>query len=202
MYVPRHFAEQDRDKLCSMIDAVGVGLLVTQGPAGLMANTVPLLRQPGADRLWGHLAKGNPQLAELDAAAEVLVVFNGPHGYVSPNWYTDAQQVPTWNFVTVQVRGPAVLHHDRADIHDILERLTARHEAEFPTPWTMDKMAAERREKMLAAVVGFHIDMHKVTGKYKLSQNKSAEDRAAVTAGLAELGNSELAAMMRQQEDA
>ncbi len=201
MHIPRHFAEADREKLDAMIDAIGVGLLVTQGPAGLMANTVPLLRQPGADRLWGHLARGNPQLAELDAAPEALVVFSGPHGYVSPGWYADSQQVPTWNFVSVQVRGQAFLHHDRAEIHDILERLTLKHEANFPTPWTMDKMEVERREKMLGAVVGFHIEMQDVSGKYKLSQNKSAEDRAAVTAGLEQLGNTELAALMRQQEE-
>lgn len=202
MYLPRHFANNDRESLFAMIDATAVGLLITNGPGGVQANTVPFLRQPGADRLWGHLAGNNPQLSDLEAAGEALVVFSGPHGYVSPNWYADPQQVPTWNFVSVQVRGPAVLHPDTEEIQDILERLTARHEADFPAPWTMDKMDADRRLRMLRAVVGFHIDMIDVQGKFKLSQNRSAEDRATVAAGLAQRGCTELAALMRQQEEA
>ncbi len=202
MYVPRQFSHDHREDLLAFIDAAAVGTLVTSGPGGLMANQVPLLRQPAADRLWGHLARPNPQLADMAANGEVLVVFNGPHGYISPNWYGDPQLVPTWNFVTVQVRGTVVLHDEPADKRDILERLTARHEAKFPSPWTMDKMDEERIDKMLAAIVGFHIEMSDVRGKYKLSQNRSASDRAGVIEGLTAVGNLDLAAMMQQQEDA
>ncbi len=202
MYVPQHFSHDNREDLLAFIDAAAVGTLVTSGPGGLMANQVPLLRQPGADRLWGHLARPNPQLVDLAAAGEALVVFNGPHGYISPNWYGDPQLVPTWNFVTVQVRGAVVLHDDPEDKRDILERLTLRHEAGFASPWTMDKMDEERIDRMLAAIVGFHIDMSDLRGKYKLSQNRNASDRASVIEGLVAAGNLELAALMQQQEDA
>ena len=201
MYVPRHFSNNDPELLERFIDAVGVATLVTAGPGGLMANGVPLLRQPGANRLWGHLARPNPQLAELAAVDEVLLVFNGPHGYVSPNWYQDPQLVPTWNFATVQVRGRVVVHDDIEVVRDIVRRLTDKHEAGFATPWTDAKMDPDRFEKMLSVIVGFHVEMDEVQGKFKLSQNRNADDRAGVIEGLEQTGNTDLAALMRRWEE-
>jgi transcriptional regulator len=201
MFVQRHFAKDDRTQLFEFIDATAAGTLITAGAAGLVANTVPLLRQPKADRLWGHLARGNPQLRDMADVGEALVVFNGPHGYISPNWYTDPQQVPTWNFVSVQVRGRLQLYEDREAIRDILRRLTEKHEAGFRVPWTMEKMDPDRLDRMLRAVVGFHLEIDEIQGKYKLSQNRDASDRAGAIAGLEATGNTELAALMRQQEE-
>jgi transcriptional regulator len=200
MYIPRHFNNENRDELLNFIDSTAVATLVTAGSGGVMANGVPLLRQPGVDRLWGHLARPNPQLAELSAVDEVLLVFNGPHGYISPNWYGDPDLVPTWNFATVQVRGRVQVHDDMEVVRDIVRRLTQKHEAAFETPWSLDKMNPEKLEKMLSVIVGFHVEMDDIRGKYKLSQNRDAEDRARVIAGLESLGNAELAAMMRQEE--
>lgn len=201
MYLPQHFAHTDREELLAFIDTVSVGTLVTSGPGGLMANQVPFLLQAAADRLWGHLAGSNPQLEALEADDDVLVIFNGPHGYISPNWLGDPQHVPTWNFVSVQVRGTAVLHHDSAEKRDILTRLTERHEASFSNPWSMNKMDEQRIDTMLSAVVGFHIDILDLRGKYKLSQNRSVSDRTSVIKGLTAAGNLELAAIMQQQEE-
>ncbi len=159
------------------------------------------MRQPEARRLWGHLARPNPQLEELAAVDEVLVNFNGPSGYVSPNWYIEPGLVPTWNFVSVQVRGKVVVHDDKEIVRDIVRRLAAKHEAGFENPWTMDKLEPQRLEKLLGVIVGFHIEIEEIRGKYKLSQNRNAEDRVSVIAGLEASGEDELAAMMRQQED-
>ena len=115
MYIPRYFSEQDESRLFEFIDKVDVGTLITAGPGGLMANEVPLLVQPQANRLWGHLARPNKQLVELAAVDEVLINFSGPTGYISPNWYRTPGLVPTWNFMTVQVRGRPVIHDDRGE---------------------------------------------------------------------------------------
>ena len=201
MYIPRHFNNDNQSQLYDFIDEVGVATLITAGSRGLIANQVPLIRQPEANRLWGHLARPNPQLDELAEVEQVLVQFNGPSGYVSPNWYSDPGLVPTWNFVTVQVRGAAVIHHDREEVFDIVRRLSDKHEAQFPVPWTVDKVDPDMLEKMLGVIVGFHIDMDEVIGKYKLSQNRSAEDRAGVISGFDQQGNVELADAMRAVED-
>ena len=200
MYIPRPFAKEERAALLEFVDSIVVATLVTAGPAGLMANQVPLLRQPGADRLWGHLARPNPQLEELRKVEEALLIFNGPHGYVSPNWYSDPNLVPTWNFTTVQVRGRVTVHDDVEVVQDIVERLTARHESAFEIPWTTEKMADGLLEKMLGAIVGFHVEIDDLRGKYKLSQNRSPADRATVAAGFEATGNTELAALMREVE--
>ena len=201
MYVPRHFAEDDPETLSSFIDQRGVGTLVSHGVNGLTVGEVPLLLQPGTDRLWGHLARPNPQLQDLASGEEVLVNFLGPTGYVSPNWYSDPGMVPTWNFVSVQVRGTPTVHDDAEVVLDIVKRLSAKHEADFDTPWTIEKMDPDMLEKMLGVIVGFSIDIIEIRGKYKLSQNRSAADRRSVVEGLSSLGNVELAAVMQAQEE-
>jgi transcriptional regulator len=200
MYVPRYFAETDEATLFDFIDRVGVATLISAGPAGLVANEVPLLRQPEARRLWGHLARPNPQLQELAAVDEVLVNFSGPSGYVSPGWYKTPGLVPTWNFVSVQVRGSVVIHDDPEEVLDIVSRLSARHEAQFEKPWTMDKVEPDMLAKMLSVIVGFHIEIENIEGKFKLSQNRNDEDYSGVIEGLDAVGNSDLAKAMRKRK--
>jgi transcriptional regulator len=200
MYIPRQFANQNEEELLTFIDSQAVATVITSGPGGLMAAEVPLLRQPEAKRLWGHLARPNPQLEEMATAGEVLVVFNGPSAYVSPNYYESPGLVPTWNFVTVQVRGRVVVHDDREVVRDIVHRLSHKHETGFEEPWTMDKVEPDKLEKMLGVIVGFHIEMDEIRGKFKLSQNRNEEDRAGVIAGLEAAGQQQLAALMREQQ--
>lgn len=200
MYVPRHFAETDEETLFRLIDEVAVATLITAGPGGLMANEAPLLLERDKRQLWGHLAGSNPQLGELAAVDEVLVNVLGPSAYVSPNWYSTPGLVPTWNFALVQVRGRAVLHRDAHTVRDIVTRLSARHEAGFARPWTLDKVEPAKLEAMLGAIVGFHIEIAEIRGKYKLSQNRSAADRAGVIDGLESAGHSDLAALMRERD--
>ena len=200
MYIPRHFSETDETVLFDFIDRVGVGTLISAGPAGLVTNEVPLLRQPKARRLWGHLARTNPQLQELAAVDQVLVNFSGPTGYVSPGWYKTPGLVPTWNFISVQVRGSVVIHDDPEQVLDIVRRLSARHEAQFENPWSLDKVEPDMLDKMLSVIVGFHIEIEHIEGKFKLSQNRKEEDHTGVVEGLDAVGNRELADAMRTRK--
>lgn len=200
MYVPSYFSEQDETRIFEFIDEVAVGTLITAGAAGLMANEVPLLHQPGENRLWGHLARPNKQLLELAEVDEVLINFTGPTGYISPNWYRTAGLVPTWNFMTVQVRGRPVMHDDMEEVLDIVRRLSEKHESQFESPWTLDKVEPEQLEKMLSVIVGFHIEIEDVRGKFKLSQNRNGVDHASVIAGLESVGNHALADAMKAAE--
>jgi transcriptional regulator len=200
VYVPRYFSEDDETRLFEFIDEVAVGTLITAGAAGLMANEVPLLRQPGENRLWGHLARPNQQLLELAAVDEVLINFTGPTGYISPNWYGTPGLVPTWNFMTVQVRGKPVIHDDQEEVLDIVRRLSEKHESQFENPWTLDKVEPGMLEKMLGVIVGFHVEIEDIRGKFKLSQNRKAADYASVIAGLESVGNNALAEAMKAAE--
>jgi len=200
MYLPRDFKVEEERHLFELVDAIGVATITSAGPAGLIANEVPLLLQPETRRLWGHLAKPNPQLQEFVAVDQVLVNFLGPSCYISPNWYSAPGLVPTWNFVSVQLRGKVVLHEGRDEVEDIVRRLSAKHEAPFASPWTLDKMDPAMLDKMLAVIVGFHIEIEAIVGKLKLSQNRKAEDRAGVIAGLKASGQQEMADWMQSLE--
>jgi transcriptional regulator len=184
VYLPRHFINEDEADLFAFMEQTTVATLTTHGSGGLIANQVPLLVDAERRLLWGHFARPNPQLADLATADTVLVNFLGPSGYVSPSWYTTSGMVPTWNFVSVQVRGVPVIHDNPAEVRKLVERLSARQESEFADPWTFDKVPVEQQEKLLSAIVGFCVEISDLMGKYKLSQNRSVEDRAGVIDGL------------------
>jgi transcriptional regulator len=131
-----------------------------------------------------------------------FLVFHGPFGYVSPNWYTNpAASVPTWNYVAVHVHGRIERIDGLQDKLAIVDALSARHEAAFARPWTSAKMDPPVLERMLGAIVGFRLIVERVDAKFKLSQNRSGDDRTGVIAGLEGRGTSGadlLAAWMRE----
>jgi transcriptional regulator len=149
----------------------------------------------------GHVAGANPHAAALAQGASFLV-FQGPSGYISPNWYTNpVGSVPTWNYVAVHVHGSVERLDGPADKHAIVDALSARHETSFPNPWTSTRMDPSLLDKMLGAIVGFRMVVERIDAKFKLSQNRSSEDRAGVIAGLDErglTGPESLAAWMRE----
>jgi transcriptional regulator len=139
--------------------------------------------------------------------AEVLLVFRGPDGYISPNWYPSkhetGREVPTWNYAVVHVHGRLRVIDDAAWLRALLERLTDRHEAGQPQPWKVTDAPEDHIEKSLHAIIGLEVTMDRVEGKFKLSQNHPARNRAGVIAGLRERnsdGDLELAALMGEQE--
>lgn len=186
MYLPEPFAERDAGRLHAFIEAEPFGVLVATGADGPTVSHLPFLLDVAADgsrTLLAHAAAANPQVDLLDDAP-VLVVFQGPHGYVSPRWYGDAPAVPTWNYGAVHVRGTAATFRDRTRIEAVVTRLADRFEGGRENPWSLAETPAAFRRSMLSAIVGIEIAVATITGKMKLSQNRPAADRYAVAAAL------------------
>ena len=204
MYVPKHFAETRADVLHGLVRDYPFATVVANAADGLVANHLPFERV--GDALHGHVARGN-ELARL-GGAEVLVVFRGPDGYISPNWYPTKQEthreVPTWNYAVAHVHGRLKVVEDAAWLRTLLERLTDRHEATEPKPWQVGDAAADHVEKMLHAIVGIEVVIERIEGKFKLSQNHPERNRLGVIAGLRRRdgdGDAELASLMALQEE-
>lgn len=198
-YVPAHFRVEDRATLEAFVAAHGFATLVSAGPGGLSASHVPLLAERDASgdlRLVGHLARANAHWSELEAADEVLAIFEGPHAYVSPTWYAHHPSVPTWNYAVVHARGRARLLPAQA-LPGMLERLTRTYEEGRPAPWRLADQPADFVDKLLGAIVGFEIAVRSLEGKFKLSQNRGREDVDRVARALEDGGDADLAALMR-----
>lgn len=202
-YVPAHFRVDDREALEQFVAAHAFGTLVSTGEAGASVSHIPFLVERGADgrlRLLGHVARANPHWRELEAAGEVLVIFAGPHAYVSPRWYAHHPSVPTWNYAVVHARGLArVLPAE--EIAPLLDRLSRIYEDGQPAPWRMQALADDYTASLLQAIVGFEIAVDRLEGKYKLSQNRRREDIDRVAAALDAQGQDELACLMRAHAD-
>jgi transcriptional regulator len=182
MYIPTHFRADDRAALYDLIERHSFATLVTLLDGAPFATHLPMLLDRERGVLLGHVARANPHRRALDGGAEALLIFQGPHAYVSPSWYATAPAVPTWNYAAVHVYGvPRLL--DDAALLDLLKRLVSKYESGRERPWTMD-LPPDYQRKMVQAVVGFEVPMARVEGKFKLNQNRSAEDRAGVIEAL------------------
>ena len=207
MYLPAHFAESRPAVLRDLIGAHPLGLLVTQTHAGgIEANSVPFVLDAtdggGPGTLRAHVARANALWSSTRDDADALVVFQGPQGYVSPAWYPSKAEhgkaVPTWNYLMVQARGRLRAIDDKAWLRAFVTRLTDTHEQGRPAPWAVDDAPTDYVETMLGAIVGIEIPLSSLVGKWKVSQNRSAADRAGVVAGLLrEGGDAALAAEVR-----
>ena len=204
MYLPKHFEETRPEALHELIRAHPLGMLVTLNTAGLQANAVPFILDPdpagGPGILRAHVARANPLWRETRSDVEALVVFQGPQAYISPGWYPSKAEhgkvVPTWNYVTVQARGTLRAIDDADWLRAFVTRLTTRHEAVQARPWAVTDAPAEYIDTMLRAIVGIEIPLTALTGKWKVSQNRPAADRAGVVAGLNAVGQPQSAKLV------
>jgi transcriptional regulator len=214
MYVPKHFAfpEDALSELHDLIEAQTFGILVAPGDGshdpehGLQAVHLPLVldRATGPyGTLAGHVARANPVWRTLVPEREVLVICQGPHGYVSPDWYASPGLVPTWNYVVAHCYGrPRLVEHADAVIAH-LRQLSARAEERLlpKPPWTLDKVRPTTLATLVRQIVAFRIEITRIEGKRKLNQNRSAADRAGVIqalAGSARSDDQEIAEAMRE----
>ena len=188
MYNPSAFQEKDHNVLRDAVRNLGAGELITFGSAGLEASIVPVLIDDDVSRLTAHLARANRQWRNADLTVPALVTFRGPDAYVSPGYYPSKQEngkvVPTWNYITIQVRGRLMVHDDPIWTRALVERLTRHHEQRFEKPWSIDDAPADFIDSMVKTIVGVEIEISSVEGKWKLSQNRPEADRAGVKAGL------------------
>lgn len=207
MYEPSHFKVEDRAALHAVIRAHPLASLVTVGEGGLVANPVPFVLHDGEGEqgiLRAHLARPNAQWKAIAAGAEVLVIFTGVERYITPAWYAAKQEhgkvVPTWNYVTVQARGPARAVQDPAWLHAQLESLTRQQEAPRAEPWAVTDAPANFIAAQARGIVGVEIEIASLVGKFKLSQNRQQADKQGVLSGLSADPESEsqaMAAMVR-----
>jgi transcriptional regulator len=199
IYIPKHFAEHDPARLQALINADNFGTLISNGEGGIQVSHLPFLLDVERNVLRAHMARGNPQWQSFASGAEVVVVFHGPHHYVSPSWYTNHPSVPTWNYAVVHVTGRPRLVEEPGELHAMVRDLVGRHEAPSPVPWRM-QLPQDYLDKMIAGIAGFEIDILRMDGKFKLSQNRPAAERPLVAEALEKIGNDDargVAALMR-----
>lgn len=205
MYVPAHFAEHHRDVLFALIDANPLGVLVTHGKGGLDANHIPFVLQKDGPfgRLHCHVARANPVWQDVADGDEVLVVFRAGDAYISPNWYPSKhdlhRQVPSWNYRVVHAHGRITVRDDESFVRRNVTRLTKTHEATQSVPWKMGDAPREYIDQMVKAIVGIEIEVTRLVGKLKLSQNKEAPDIAGAGQALTDGGDAVMGAAMLEQ---
>ncbi len=190
------FRDDSPDLHRSLVDAVGFGTIFLQTPAGPRVAHAALV-STGSDKLQFHLARGNALTRHLEGNT-ALVVVNGPDAYVSARWYADPDQVPTWNYIAVELEG-SVRKLDDAELLQQLEMLSDHHEAKVKggIPWTMDKMSTRHLDGLVRSIVGFELEIETRRETVKLSQNKSVEERERVIAGLEQQNAAGIAQAMR-----
>ncbi|HXW09061.1 MAG TPA: FMN-binding negative transcriptional regulator [Steroidobacteraceae bacterium] len=205
MYLPAHFAETEPEELHRIIHEHPLGALVTSTEAGLDANHVPFIldasRGPHGT-LVAHVARANPAWTEVADGASVLVIFRGAQGYISPNWYLSKQEthrhVPTWNYEVVHVHGRLRVHDDPSTVGAVVARLTRQHEASQPRPWKMSDAPADFLTDKIRQIVGIEVEITRLEGKRKLSQNREHRDLESAVQALEEQGQGTLAAAMKR----
>lgn len=198
LYVPAHHRADDPDTLFKFIERYAFGTLVSSGAEGLHVSHIPFVPERSADgslRLLGHLARANPQWRVLEGARHLVAIFHGPHAYVSPTWYEQHPAVPTWNYAVVHAQGKATLN-DEFGLRDQIGRLAAIYEGDGPAAWKIANLPPDYLAGMVNGIVGFTIEVEKLEGKFKLSQNRPA-DAPRVVDALQARGEGELAALMR-----
>jgi len=185
-YLPEHFHETGLDALQDLMESNSFATLISPDVDDPLITHLPLLldRERGPHgTLVGHFARANPHWQQLQERPAVLAIFHGPHSYVSPAWYGVHPAVPTWNYAVVHAAGRARLLHDPAALEDITRRLVHTFESARPAPWRLD-LPAGFQQQMLRAIVGLEIDVERLCGKFKLSQNRTVDDRRRVIAAL------------------
>ncbi len=196
MYNPPHFQEQRPEVLHQLIREHSLAALVTLGPEGLIANHVPLILDPDSGPLGtlrGHLSRVNPQWRDSLPEVSALAIFQGPSAYITPSWYPTKEEsgkvVPTYNYMVVHAHGPLQTYDEPRLLERNVRDLTELHESRFALPWSVDDAPPEYVKGLLKGIVGIEIPIARLEGKWKLSQNRPAEDQQGAVDGLQQAGD-------------
>lgn len=188
MYTPKSFAISDPQLIAQIIDDNSFGTLISHGGSGLLASHLPFEFDAARNVLRCHMARANPQWRDF-GDMELLSIFQGAHGYVSPRWY-QKDLIPTWNYVTVHVYGRARILEEKGDVADLLEQLVAKYDS--------FQVADEDRLRIQGAIVAFEIEISRIEAKAKMSQNRSRAEIPGIIAGLEDSGQTDLAQWVRR----
>ena len=207
MYVPKHFAETDRNVLHRLIDAHPLGAWITLLDDRLEVNHIPFLIERDAGELGtlvGHVAKANPVWRNASTTVASVVIFQGPEAYISPSWYPAKKRhgrvVPTWDYAVVHAHGVPRVLHDKEWLLGLVEKLTTKHEAGRRAPWQVSDAPADYVDRLLDGIVGIELPIARLEGKWKVSQNRPSETDAIIQ-GLREQPDPESQAMARLLEE-
>jgi transcriptional regulator len=198
MYIPAHFAQTDVEAIHGLMAVSNFATIVTAPGGTPLATHVPLvLDRVGANgRLRGHLARPNPQWQCFDGQHEALVIFQGPHAYISPAWYVTAPAVPTWNYAVVHAYGKPAVREDAEWLRRLLEDLVAQHDQ----TWRLSDVPEKYLADLSRGIVGFEMDIDRLEAKWKLNQHRPEGDRLGPAAALERQSDTtahQLAALMR-----
>ena len=190
MYQPPHFKTEDIAEMHALMRARPFATLVTSGSLGLFATQLPTILK--ADQLGTavefHIARANPHWKDACVCAEALMIFHGPDGYITPGWYPSKAEsgkvVPTWNYTTVHAYGRPVMMDDADWKRRHVAELSAQQERDQPRPWELSDAPESFIQTMLRGFVGFRLEIGRLEGKCKMSQNRAAPDREGVERGL------------------
>ncbi|WP_353856208.1 FMN-binding negative transcriptional regulator [Bacillus sp. Bos-x628] len=176
MYIPKYFKGKNVDEILDFIQKNSFGTIVTTEQGRPIATHLPLqlIKEGDTYYITGHMAYGNPQRRTFKTNKEVLVMFQGPHAYISSSWYKE-ENVPTWNYQAVHVYGIASIL-DKEDLKQDLTMLLQKYEKHRKNPVLWDKLSPQLLEKQLKGIIGFKIKVEEMQAANKLSQNRNEED--------------------------
>lgn len=198
MYIPSHFKMQDLSKMYNFIEAHSFATVISQHQERPFATHIPLLLDPEDHCLYGHFARSNTQWTDMEQQ-EVLVIFQGPHCYISPSWYGTPAAVPTWNYTAVHVYGKVELIHDDQEVLHVLQQLTRKYE-ELDSSYDLDSIDPHFIAGLRKGIQTFKLPFTSIEGKAKLSQNQPIERQERIVRALEHKGDPErqIAALMRE----
>ena len=190
MYVPKHFEENDPEILAGLMRQFSFALLVTAKEGTPVGTHLPLHLEVSGDKmtLLGHLARANDHWQQFDGETEAMAVFQGPHSYISPNWYKNDGGVPTWNYATIHAYGKPRALTDAGEATDILWRLVGDYESDTTGNWSMASLSKDKVAAQLKGIVAFEMPIERLEGKFKMSQNRSTDDAQGAANGLRQSG--------------
>ncbi|WP_332699282.1 FMN-binding negative transcriptional regulator [Halalkalibacter lacteus] len=206
MYIPKAFEVSNKYKLYDFIQSNSFGILFSQVENGPLATHLPFLVDENVGEggiLVSHMAKLNPHWENLNNK-EVLVVFSGPHAYISPTWYNEGNTVPTWNYVAVHVYGTVRIIDKKEEMVELLSKTVDFYEASMPNPWNA-QFDSKFMDGLMNGIVGLEISINRIEGKWKLNQNHSIERQQNLVNGLKtsnEYNSAEIARIMQENIDA
>ena len=201
MYIPEYHRVEDRAVTLAFMQANPFAILISASDEGPFATHLPILAREfdGRVQLRGHVAKANPHWKSIQQGQESLVIFHGPHAYISPSLYEIRESVPTWNYAAVHVYGLGTVFTEKNPLNQLLQEMIAHFDSSYAAQWP--SLSEQYRGRMLQHIVGFEINASRVEAKFKLSQNRTKAEQQNVIASLASSSDSTVTAVATLMKD-